>query len=508
MSSAPSWNRRTFVQSLATGAVALATPHCLSSAARSPAKRNVLFIAVDDLRPQLGCYGQHQMISPNIDRLAGEGLLFERAYCQQPICMASRASLLSGYRPEHNRIYTCGSLHTLVPDALTLNQHFSQNGYEIWASGKIYHHAEDHQHQFGDRWQNPDGNWMGRGYLTPEAIVAVRENESRHSSDPAAAGGRGPAFEAAEVEDNAYEDGAMTDLALSQLERLAHETKPFWMALGFHKPHLPFNAPAKYWRLYDSQRIRLADNPFLPQNATEFTRFNFSELRNYVGIPQGTQPLPDDLALQLVHGYYACVAYIDAQIGRLLQALDRLKLRDKTVIVLWGDHGWKLGEHGLWGKHTPFEWDCRAPLIISAPHLAAAGQRTRALVEFVDIYPTLCDLCGLPKPDHLQGDSLIPLWQNPSRPWKRAAFTQWPKKDRDDPDKLITGYAIKTDRFRYVEWTHVKTRDILARELYDHETDPAENINLASLAEHQTLVQSLSRMLNHGEGWRTLRPQP
>ncbi len=503
-----SCTRRAFLQSLASGAAGLAAPRHLYASERASEKRNVLFIAVDDLRPQLGCYGQSQMISPNIDRLAAEGLLFERAYCQQPICMASRASLLSGYRPEHNRIYTCQSLHALAPDALSLNQHFEQNGYEIWASGKIYHHSEDHHHQFGSRWQNPQGDWVGRGYLTPEAIAAVRENEKRHASDLTTAGGRGPAFEAPEVEDNAYEDGAMTDLALSRLEHLAHGSKPFWMALGFHKPHLPFNAPAKYWRLYDSQRIHLADNPFLPHNATEFTRFNFSELRNYVGIPQGTQPLPDDLALQLVHGYYACVTYVDAQIGRLLQALDRFKLREKTIIVLWGDHGWKLGEHGLWGKHTPFEWDCRAPLIISAPHLSAAGQRTWALAEFVDIYPTLCDLCGLARPDHLQGDSLAPLWQNPSRPWKRAAFTQWPKKDRDDPDKIITGYAIKTDRYRYVEWTRVNTLTILARELYDHKTDPDENINLADLVDQQPLVQSLSRLLNHGDGWRTLRPRP
>ena len=187
--------RRAFLHSVSAGVSLVGAPlfiHCGRAAENERA-----FIAVDDLRPQLGCYGQSQMISPNIDRLADEGLLFERAYCQQPICMASRASLLSGYRPEHNRIYTCAALHTLLPDALSLNQHFEQNGYEIWASGKIYHHAEDHRHQFGSRWQNPAGNWVGRGYLTPEAISAVRENEKRLASDSAADGGRGPAFEAA-----------------------------------------------------------------------------------------------------------------------------------------------------------------------------------------------------------------------------------------------------------------------------------------------------------------------
>lgn len=502
---------RTFALGLASSTVSPASRLLAQSTSEQPHRRpNVLFIAVDDLRPQLGCYGNDYMISPNIDQLSRQGILFERAYCQQPICMATRASLLSGYRPDHAHIYDCRSLQEDDPDALTINKWFEQNGYDIWATGKIYHYPQDHKAQFGKRWVRAKGGWVGRGYLSPQSIRQVKEYAKvyptlrgrGHASD-----GRGPAFEAADVPDNAYEDGAQTDLAIAQLQKFKKSTNPFFMAVGFHKPHLPFNAPKKYWDMYDENKINLADNPFLPKNATEFTKYNFNELRNYYGIPKDEKPLPDDLARKLQHGYYACVTYTDAQIGRLLHELDRLDLRRNTIIVLWGDHGWKLGEHAMWCKHTPFELDAHAPLLFSVPGLASNGKRSRAFAEFVDIYPTLCELCGLKLPGHLQGDSLVPVLHNPQRKWKKAAFTQWPKIARRNPDKVITGYSIKTDRYRYTEWTRNKTGKVLARELYDHRIDSEENENIADYPKNKPIVSRLSKLLDGGKGWRWLRPK-
>jgi len=507
--------RRNFlVDAFALGAAStfLSPTACLlarTSSQRRARRPNVLFIAVDDLRPQLGCYGTATMISPNIDRLASEGILFERAYCQQPICMATRASLLSGYRPDHAHIYDCRSLQEDDPNALTINKWFEQNGYDIWATGKIYHYPEDHKAQFGKRWVRAKGNWVGRGYLSPKSIRQVKKYAKIYPKlrgHGRTSDGRGLAFEAADVPDNAYEDGAQTELAIAQLQKFKNAKKPFFMAVGYHKPHLPFNAPKKYWDMYDAEKINLADNPFLPKNATEFTRYNFNELRNYYDIPKDEKPLPDDLARQLIHGYYACVTYTDAQIGRLLSELHRLGLRKNTVIVLWGDHGWKLGEHAMWCKHTPFELDAHVPLIFSAPGLAHTGEHSRAFAEFVDIYPTLCELCGLKRPRHLQGDSLVPVLRNPKRPWKKAAFTQWPKVARRNPNKVITAYSIKTDRYRYIEWTRNKTGKVLARELYDHQVDPEENENIANDPKNKAIVSRLSKLLFGGRGWRRLRP--
>lgn len=479
----------------------------------SSRKKNVLFIPVDDLRTQLGCYGHSQMISPNIDRLASRGVIFERAYCQQPICMATRASLLSGYRPDHANIYSCKSVKELMPDALTLNKHFANNGYQLWATGKVYHYASDHKIQFGDNYHLAKGNWVGRGYLSEEAVKIVSESAKAlgDTTEDDEAGKkedlRGPAYESPDVPDNAYVDGIQTEMAIAQLEKFSKSDKPFFMAVGYRKPHLPFCAPQKYWDMYNPDELKLANNPFLPKGATEFTYDNFNELRNYHGIPKDKNPLPDDLAKKIIHGYYACVSYTDAQIGKLLDSLDRLNLTKDTIIVLWGDHGWKLGEHGMWCKHTPFELDAHTPLIFSDPDMNMKGERINSMAEFVDIYPTLCELSGLEKPDHLEGDSLIPAILDPKTEIKTAAFTQWPKKDRENPDKVITAYSIVTDRYRYIEWTHNKSAKILARELYDHKTDPDENENLAENTANKETVEKLSNMLKGGKGWKDFRPQ-
>jgi len=388
-------------------------------------KMNVLFIAVDDLRPQLGCYGQKQIISPNIDRLAAEGLLFERTYCQQAVCAPSRASILSGTRPDTTKIYDLNTpLRKAMPNVLTLPEHFKNHGYETLSIGKIYHHAQDDRQGWTAEPYRagtfPEGAWKGRGYLSKEAIAQMAEYNKAYPKMK----GRGPAFDAADVPDSAYPDGANTVHAIKQLNRL--KDKPFFMAMGLYKPHLPFNAPKKYWDMYDRAKIKLADNPFIPKNAPSYATTRWGELRNYYGIPK-KGPCSDALARQLIHGYYACVSYIDAQIGLLLDELDRLGLRKNTVIILWGDHGWKLGEHAGWCKHTNFELDTHVPMILSVPATKTAGKRTGALTEYVDMYPTLCELCRLPVPAHLEGLSVVPLLKDPDRPWKKAAFSQYPR---------------------------------------------------------------------------------
>ncbi len=447
---------------------------------------NVLFIAVDDLRPQLGCYGNTTIQSPNIDKLASRGMLFERAYCQQAICMSSRASLLSGYRPDKGGITNNGPLFTSVPDALTLNQHFINHGYEAVAMGKIYHHQSDYETGWSKKVFQPKGKCVGRGYLDPESCRIAKEFDRQNPNSERK--GLGPAFEGPDVPDNAYPDGLVAEHAVQELRRL--KDKRFFMAVGFVKPHLPFNAPKKYWDLYRAEDLPLAANPFAPKGMPSQAATSWGELRSYHGIPK-KGPVPDELARKLVHGYHAATSYADAQIGMVLDELDALGLTDKTVIILWGDHGWKLGEHGMWCKHTNFEVDTRVPLILSAPGAKARGGKSKALVELVDMYPTLVDLCGLPLPAHLEGTSMAPLLDDPAKPWKKAAFSQYPGGG-------AMGYSIRTDRYRYTEWKERKSNKVVARQLFDLQVDAAENTNIAGNEESAKVVADLSAMLEKG----------
>lgn len=466
-------------------------------------KPNILFIAVDDLRPELGCYGNTQIKSPNIDKLASQGLVFNRTYCQQAICMASRASLMSGLRPDTLTLYNCESLEKDAPGILTLDQHFENNGYDIWAAGKIYHHSIDYDVQFGDAYKKVKTDDVGRGYLSAEAIKIVEESEKSNSKiQNENSEGRGPAFEWPDVPDNAYQDGKMTDMAVEKLAEYKTGGKPFFMAVGFKKPHLPFNAPKKYWDLYDVNEIEQANNTFIPENASRYFNYNFGELRNYAGIPKGNEKFDDKLDRTLKHGYYACVSYTDAQIGRLLDALKENGLDENTIVILWGDHGWKLGEHGMWCKHTQFHLDNHVPMIIKVP--GRQPGKTDALVEYVDIFPSLCELAGLDLPAHLQGKSFAPLVDEPNKIWKEAAFSYWPAIGRDNPEKLVMGYAIQTDRYRYTEWIKESTGEIMARDLFDHQSDPDENVSIANVPENAELVKQLSQMLDKGKGWRKI----
>ena len=467
------YTRRDLLKAMGSGAVAFGMPALLFAGQENRAGRkrpSVLFIAVDDLRPQLGCYGHKQMISPNIDRLASDGVTFLRSYCQVPVCGASRASLLTGVRPTKDRFLGFDTwAEKDLPGALSIAKHFKLNGYHTISNGKVFHHKNDCLDGWSEEPWRPKGSWLN--YLLEENKRLVDQESNQ----------RGPAYEAADVADNAYFDGMIADKGISDLCRLKAMDKPFFLALGFLKPHLPFNAPKKYWDMYKREDIDLADNPFRPKGAPDAALHTWGELRAYHGIP-AKGPLPDELARTLIHGYYACVSYTDAQIGRVLAELDRLGLRDDTVVILWGDHGWNLGEHGLWCKHCNFETSLHSPLIVRGPGMKA-GVKTNALTEYLDVYPSLCELCGLPLPGHLQGRSFVPLLSNPNLLWKEAVFSRY-----------IRGDSVKTDRYRYTEWRR-KDGKIYARMLYDHSVDLVENVNISELPENKEVVSKLSKML-------------
>jgi iduronate 2-sulfatase len=475
-------------------------PAVASAAAADAPKYNVLFIAVDDLRPQLGCYGDPLVKSPHIDRLAARALVCDRAYCQQAVCSPSRTSLLTGRRPDTTRVYDLQThFRTTIPDVVTLPQFFKQHGYVTRGLGKIYHGGLDD----AQSWSAPHETAKAPGY-GPEARALVRKlteearqkglDLTKQQNRP-----RGPAWEAPDVPDNALVDGAAADRAVELLREL--KGRPFFLAVGFAKPHLPFVAPKRYWDPYDPAKLPSAPNPKPPQGAPGFALHNFAELRSYHGMLRGNDPVTPEQARSLVHGYYACVSYLDAQVGRVLDELQRLGLAETTIVVLWGDHGWFLGEHGLWCKHANYEACTRVPLILAVPG-QTRGQHTPALVEFVDIYPTLAELCGLPKPDGLEGTSFAPLVADPARPWKSAAFSQYP---RQVPGQgRCMGHALRTDRYRLVEWA-IPEKEFRRVELYDYQADPHETANLAERPDHAELVKRLTEQLR--AGWRGAVPR-
>lgn len=491
------------------------------------AKLNVLFIAVDDLRTELACYGAGHIKSPNLDRLAGAGLLFNRAYCQQAVCSPSRTSLMTGARPDTTRVYDLDThFRSTIPDVVTLSQQFIKHGYFAQGMGKIFHGGLNDAKSWSVPWTSgskPPTPALPRmnGYMTQANIELLRADvaeSNRKRREMRAKLGRqlkhsegrkfrvrGPAYEAPDVPDAQTPDGAVARNGVKALKELKKKGQPFFLAVGFLKPHLPFIAPKKYWDMYKRSEIELADNPYAPKGAPPWTLSNYGELRNYRGIPQGREKIPDELAITLRHGYYACVSFIDAQVGLLVKTLDELGLADDTIVILWGDHGWKLGEHGEWCKHTNYENDTRVPMVIKVPGMKAAGKKTDALVEFVDIYPSLCDLCEIPLPAHLEGTSFAPLIDNPNRPWKKAAMSQYPRGYQRKP---MMGYTLRTKRYRFVEWLKRGVDPSKAPpgpvELYDHDKDPAENRNIAEAPANAKTVTELRKLLR--AGWRAALP--
>lgn len=419
-----------------------------------PEKPNILFIAVDDLRPELGCYGQLQIKSPNIDKLAEGGLMFINAYCNVPVCGASRASLLTGIRPSINRFV---NWHTYAqddaPDAISLPEHFKNNGYYTLSLGKIFHHIDDMKESWSEEPWTPV---QGIGYMD-----YVSEENKKIMNTIAE---RGFPFEAADVSDKSYYDGKIALRAIEKLHQLKQQDKPFFLATGFYRPHLPFNAPQKYWDLYPEESIYLPDNYYHPKNVPDVAIHKFGELRKYYGVP-AKGAVSDKMAHDLIRGYYASVSYVDAQIGKVLDALEELGLAENTIVILWGDHGWQLGEHALWCKHSNFKASLNAPVIIRSPGFK--GQlKTEELIEFIDIYPSLCELAGLSLPDQLQGKSFVPLLKNPGLHWKNAVYSRYHK-----------GESIITKRYLYTEWFD-KDGNSIDRMIYDHKKDPEENINI------------------------------
>ncbi len=436
---------------------------------------NILFIAVDDLRPELGCYGNEVIHSPNIDRLAAEGVMFNRSYCNIPVCGASRASILTGTRPRRNSfIHYHDTIQVLRPGIPTLGKYFKENGYYTIHNGKVMHHPNDAAGSWDVEWW-PDciGSW--RDYVLPANIAADTIE-----------GQRGPAYERTDVQDNAYKDGKTAEKTIRDLKMLKETGKPFFLAAGFFKPHLPFNAPEKYWDLYNPSDISLPENTYKPKNAPDESMHNWGELRAYAGIP-AKGPLTDEDALNLKHGYYACVSYTDAQVGKVLNALDSLGMRENTVVVLWGDHGWNLREHGLWCKHCNFHTSLHTPLIVSAPGYSK-GKTSEAITEYVDVYPSLCQLAGVPVPEHAEGNSFVHVLDNPAAEIDGLAVCRWNE-----------GWTLIKDQYFYTEWFD-ENDSVYARMLYDHSNDPDENVNIAVNEENKKLIEQLSATLHDNLG--------
>lgn len=523
---------------------------CASSAFAS-SKPNILFIAADDLRPELGCYGSDIAITPNLDALAAEGLLFNRAYCQEAICSPSRASLMTGARPD-----TIGVIENYTyfrdanPDILTLPQHLIANGYETTYAGKIYH----------GRFNDPDLSWSREAVKNLPGIkrpvsYAKKENveiAAKNRADAAAnydekarqGLGNGPAYEAGDVPDHAYTDGYDTLRAIATMKEMVKNDKPFFLGLGFKKPHLNWIAPQKYWDYYDAEDIELAEHQEAPKNGAAMGLHASFELRVRHGIPKDG-PIGPELSRTLRHAYLACTSYIDAQVGHMIDALEEAGVRDNTIIIFWGDHGWHLGDMGVWGKATNYEIGTRVPLMISTPDMSDEnrGKKTDALVELIDMYPTLCELTGVDLPSHLEGTSFVPLIEKPDRAWKKAAFSQFPnpalrewaanplsqgtretffgpliekveariiqqqgdKWDRELFENDLMGYAMRTNRYRFVIWKDYldPSAEPLFMELYDHKNDPSETKNIAD--RRPKVVETLLKQFN--AGWKAAVPK-
>ena len=456
-------------------------------------KPNILFIAVDDLRPELSCYGADYMHTPNIDRLASKGTLFQQAYCQQAVSSASRNSLLTGYRPDAIGIYDLATFfRTNVPDVITLPQHFKNNGYKTETVGKIYHISHGNQDD-SISWSVPKWNPNKElGYLEKISNGDTTNLEGNPRIDKKLL----PYF-ASNISTEDMTDSRVTTVALQRMKEIKKE-EPFFLAVGFVKPHLPFVAPKKYWELYDEKDIVIPERKE-PEDMPSISMPSFGELRSYYGIPNKGF-LNDKDTKGLIHGYRACVSFVDEQVGRLLDALEENGLADNTIIVLWGDHGWKLGEYGNWCKHSNMEYDTQVPLIIAAPGYQK-NQTTKSLVEFVDIYPTLCDLAGLEKPNHLQGQSMLPIMKNPNYKTKNVAISQYPRGDN-------MGYSMRVGDYRYTRWVnfHSPNRQVVARELYDHSNGKLADKNLANDPNYKKRVDQLDELLTYELKKYTVHP--
>lgn len=491
-------------------------------------KPNILFVSIDDLRPTLGAYGDTIAITPNMDQLAAEGMTFRQTFTQVAVCAPSRASLMTGLRPDSTRVWHLGDkFRDIHPNTVTMPQYFSKFGYHTVNLGKIFHNYMPDSIS----WDEPD--LRPAQYKRPDLLkrdgetfyISKEINESQVKKRDsllklrpvryADGWNTGPAWEAAAVHDTMYYDGAQTELAKRTLSRLANMDTPFYMGLGYFRPHLPFAVPKKYWDLYDAEKIPLAQNPNVPKNAPGHTMNSMYELRHYdgfnkIGHPQSAYRMSADTSRILKHGYYASVSYVDALLGDLFSHMNKIGMYENTIIILWGDHGWKLGDHNSWGKMTNYNIDLKVPMIIRYPNQENRGAQTFEITELIDMFPSLCELAGIEIPDYMQGTSFVPLIKDPKRQWKKAAFSQFHRRPKVSADgKRYMGYSINTKKYHYIEWYNWDPKtgtkgELKSTELYDSENDPHETVNIAYEKTFANVVKELSGQL--AEGWQKARP--
>ena len=482
---------------------------------------NILFIAVDDLKPYINSLGYTKSITPNLDRLVSSGMAFTSAYCQQAVCGPSRASLLTGLRPDKTQVW---DLQTLIrsknPDVITLPQYFRQSGYKTIGMGKIFDPRSVDKDSDLQSWSEPFKRKfkLAEGY--EDLAYEFYQDAAIKAKERAGVKIKNGEFEKSEVKistenldvpDDAYMDGAMANYAVSQLLSLGKSTDPFFLAVGFKKPHLPFVSPRKYWDLYERQSFDLAKWSQRSTDGPPIAYHNSGELRSFYDIVpfeqepnrnNGLLSISEDKQRELLHGYHACISYIDAQIGKLLNALHETGLDKHTIIILWGDHGWHLGDHGLWAKHSNFEQATHVPFIISVPGLTN-GKKYVQPVEFVDIYPTLSELTGLPVPAWLDGKSLVPALKNPNLLIKSFSISQYPRGAGNGPREVM-GYSLRNQQYRFTEWVGnnfttskpFNQQDVRAIELYDMKNDPSETRNIANDPSMKKVVMKLTQELH------------
>ncbi len=471
--------------------------------AQDSKRTNVLLILVDDLKPSFGAYGEEWVHSPNLDRLAASGMRFDMAYCNQAVCAPSRNNLLIGSRSTSIGVYSLG-LHfrNAVPDAVTMPQYFKQHGYHSAGIGKVFHIGHGNKND-EHSWSVPFQPDKVIDYVLPESTNGQLTREEALFSNQSARGlPRGAAWEKAAVDDGAYADGRIATEGIKRLQSYAESGEPFFLALGFTKPHLPFCAPEKYWDLYDPSAMPLAEYTEPPAGAPRYAGKTIGELNQYKPVPE-EPPLDETLTRTLIQGYYAALSYMDSQVGRVLDEVDRLELGDNTIIVLWGDHGYHLGDHGTWTKHTNYEQANRIPIIMSAPGVTSPGSSSDALVETVDIYPTVAELAGLPipsGPQPIDGESLVPVLKQTVPQVSDHAYHCFPKGGH-------MGRAIRTKQYRLVEWKPLGNPNASPEyELYDYKNDPLEMKNLAR-DQPETIAELAEILARHPAAKPDQRPR-
>lgn len=470
------------------------------SSQEESSKPNVLLIMVDDLKPNLGAYGDTLAISPNIDELAGEGMRFNNAYSNQAVCGPSRYNILMGSRSTSTGLYNFGKeFRDVIPDAVTLPQHFMKAGYHTESMGKVFHIGHGNTNDEAS-WSIPHFKEKVIEYVDPESTgreltreEAFFENTRLYLEDtpPTRELPRGAAWESPDVLDDAYADARVANHAINRLRKLSKDQdQPFFMAIGFARPHLPFSVPKKYWDLYDPKDMPMPDYEKAPEGSPDFTKKRGHEMSQYFPVPKHQEVYDDDLKRKLIHGYYASISYMDTQLGKVMDELKRLELDENTIIVLWGDHGFHLGDHAIWTKHTNFEQANHIPLIFKVPGVTEAGSVTNQFAESVDVYPTLASLAGLDKPEGPQpvdGIDLSPVLRDGSREIKDHAYHAFPMGG-------YLGEAIRTDRYRMIRWTPMRDNEKeVLYELYDYKNDPKETKNIAS--ENPNIVSEMTEIL-------------